>query len=222
MKSKITICITIFVLFSATNLLAAETLSRKLPVYGVLKPKVISTLVAIGNGIVHKINNQLGDQVKPGTILIKVLERGGIRPYRNTINGKVGKLHITTGAAITIGMPLITVLDPNKKILEVALSPTEANLLKTGYKVTKVGEDKNFATIEKISPLVDPDHGAVTAYLKISKGSNNRIGEVLPLEVWLPEKKKCDKIVLAKDLGLYTEGWNVDFLSGDKACLLKK
>ena len=199
----------------------AEKLIRKLPVFAVIKPGKISTLVSIGNGIVHKIFFQLGDQSRPGAVLMEVLEKEGIRPYRNTINGRIAKIHVTTGAATTIGMPLITVLDPKNKLLEVSLSTEEARIVKSGLKVVRKGDGKVLAEVLKISPLVDPDKGSVTSYLKLLAPIKERIGEILDLEILIPDETECAKVVEISDLGLYTSGWRVAFLSGDKACLEK-
>lgn len=204
-----------------TQTVYAEKLDRKLPVFAVIKPGKITTLISIGNGIVHKIYYQLGDKSRPGNILMEVLEKEGIRPYRNTIDGMVAKIHVTVGAATTVGMPLITVLDPKNKLLEVSLSPEEARTITPGLKVLRKGLKKPVAEVVKISPLVDPDKGSVTSYLKLLSPIKERIGEILNLEVLIPNETECAKVVQVSDLGLYTIGWQVAYLSGDQACLQK-
>ena len=139
----------------------------------------------------------------------------------NTINGRIAKIHVTTGAATTVGMPLITVLDPKNKLLEVSLSTEEARIVKSGLKVVRKGDGKVLAEVLKISPLVDPDKGSVTSYLKLLAPIKERIGEILDLEILIPDETECAKVVEISDLGLYTSGWRVAFLSGDKACLEK-
>lgn len=216
-------CSFLFVLFFVFSVVAdaEEFLIKKIPIYAVVKPAAISTLVSIGNGIVQNIVYQVGDDSKRGQTLIEILERDGIRPYRNTLGGKIAKIHVTNSASVTVGMPLITIIDPTQKKMEVSLSPDEANKIAIGDKVTVRNGQEKVAEVWKISPLVDPDKGSVTGYLKITGKVMARIGEILEFDIWAKEKSKCEKVVDVSDLGLYTKEWRVDFISGTKVCLQK-
>ena len=75
-----------------SNKVKAESLRELIPSYGVIKPKFVSTQVAIGNGIVHKIRYKLGDKVNRGKTLISIIERETIRNYRNTLKGTVSMI----------------------------------------------------------------------------------------------------------------------------------
>ena len=63
---------------------------------------------------------------------LQIFERDTVRNYNNTLDGKVAKLHVTMGAAISPGMPLITVVNDEELYLEFGLSPAQAQILKAG------------------------------------------------------------------------------------------
>lgn len=206
--------------WSYPNLLhASEKLQHKIPVYGVIKPTQISTNVSIGQGLVHNIPFELGDSVRQGQTLIEILEKETLRGYKSTITGKVAKIHVTKGAAISVGMPLITVVDPKSRQIEISLSPDDARMVKTGTQVVSHKDGSPVGVITKISSIIDPDSGAVTASMN-SKLPNHLIGEVISLDLIISEKA-CDKVVTLSELGQYTKKWNVQFISGNKTCLKK-
>ena len=202
-----------------TSSFGAE-LIRKLPVYAVTKPKTISTQIAIGNGIINTIHKTLGEKVEKGTVLMEAFERETVRPYRSTIRGAVAKLHVTEGAAVTPGMPLITIVDPNKKILELSLSPQEGKNVKIGMNLYRLKSSKIFAKIKNISPIIDPDTGAIVAELEPANKLIEHIGQVIPLNIHL-KSEKCDLVIKLDSLGKYTQGYKAKFISGNKACLDK-
>ena len=73
--------------------------------------------------------------------------------------------------------------------------------------------------INRLSPIVDPDTGTVLSFVDLkSYGRPYRIGEVLPIFIE-GKLKKCQKVIGLKELGLYTNGYKVNFIAGDKACL---
>ena len=201
------------------NIGKAESLRELIPSYGVIKPKFVSTQVSIGSGIVHKIRYKLGDKVRRGRILISIIERETIRNYRNTLKGTVAKIHVTPGAAISAGMPLVTIVNSEKKYMEIAFSPDESKKIRKGLSVLSQNQKNKIGTINRLSPIVDPDTGTVLSFVDLkSYGSLYRIGEVLP--IFIEGKiKKCQKVINLKDLGLYTTGHKVKFIAGDKACL---
>ena len=197
----------------------AESLRELIPSYGIVKPKFVSTQVAIGNGIVHKIRFKLGDKVTRGKVLISIIERETIRNYRNTLKGTVAKIHVTPGAAISAGMPLVTIVNSDKKYMEIAFSPDESNKISRGLSVLSQNKNIKIGRIGRVSPIVDPDTGTVLSFVDLkSFGRSYRIGEVLP--IFIEGKiKECKKVVSLKDLGLYTNGYKVNFIAGDKVCL---
>ena len=202
-----------------SNKVKAESLRELIPSYGVIKPKFVSTQVAIGNGIVHKIRYKLGDKVNRGKILISIIERETIRNYRNTLKGTVAKIHVTPGAAISAGMPLVTIVNSDKKYMEIAFSPDESNKISRGLSVLSQNKNVKIGTINRLSPIVDPDTGTVLSFVDLkSFGRPYRIGEVLP--IFIEGKiKKCKKVIGLKELGLYTNGYKVNFIAGNKVCL---
>ena len=201
---------------------SAESLRELIPSYGVIKPKFVSTQVSIGNGIVHKIRYNLGDKVRRGKILISILERETIRNYRNTLNGTVAKIHVTPGAAISAGMPLVTIVNSDKKYMEISFSPDESNKISKGLSVFSQDQKIKIGTINRLSPIVDPDTGTVISFVDLSSfGKPYRIGEVLPIFIE-GKLKNCQKVINLKELGLYTNGHKVKFIAGDKVCLEEK
>ena len=81
---------------------------EKIPVYGVIKPAAITTLLAVNHGMVSKVPLLVGDSAKFGQVVLTVVEKETTRNYRTTLQGKVAKIHVTQGAVTTPGMPLIT------------------------------------------------------------------------------------------------------------------
>lgn len=209
-------------IFIIPDKVKADSLRELIPSYGVIKPKFVSTQVSIGSGIVHKIRYKLGDKVRRGRILISIIERETIRNYRNTLKGTVAKIHVTPGAAISAGMPLVTIVNSNKKYMEIAFSPDESKKIRKGLSVLSQNKKSIIGTINRLSPIVDPDTGTVLSFVNLeSHGNPYRIGEVLPIFIE-GKVKNCQKVILLKELGLYTTGYKVKFISGDKACLEEK
>lgn len=205
-------------LFFSTNLFAQNQFAEKIPVYGIIKPASITTLLAVNHGMVSAISYDLGDHVQIGSSLMNVIEKETSRGYRSTINGQVAKIHVTPGAAVTPGMPLITVINPKLKKIELALSPQEASQLQLGSVVYYRNSDKLFGTVKKISPLVDPDTGAVTSYVSPKSEVEQLVGDVVPLEVVLRELKNC-KVVKIAEIDNYLKEYLVAATTGDSACL---
>ncbi|MEK6625516.1 MAG: HlyD family efflux transporter periplasmic adaptor subunit [Bdellovibrionota bacterium] len=198
-------------------------LERKVLIYGIVKPKKMSTLVAVGQGLVNQIFKQVGDEVKKGNELLQIFERDTVRNYNNTLDGKVAKLHVTMGAAISPGMPLITVVNDEELYLEFGLSPAQAQILKQGAALVLVSEAEspiNLGILEKISPIVDPENGSVVALSSILQKKDFLIGQVLTVSVSLG-LCDCDQVVALKEVNQYTTGWKLDFISDNQACLKK-
>lgn len=191
---------------------------EKLAVYGVIKPGSITTLLAINHGIVSKIPLQVGQNVNRGDILIEVMEKETTRSYRSGIKGGVAKLHVTDGAAVTPGMPLSTVIDPAQKQIEVSLSPQEAEKVKPGADVTLRTTSAPFGKVERVSPLVDPDTGAVLAFVKPGANITQLIGDVVPLDIVVRVINNC-KVVPLREVDQYLEKFKIEAISGDSACL---
>ena len=194
---------------------------EKIPAFGVIKPGEITTLLAINHGMVSKIPFQVGDQVQRGSILLTAIERETTRGYRTTINGKVAKLHVTSGAALTPGMPLVTVINPKKKQIEVSLSPKESQRLKVGAQVYLRGKSEQFGQLSKISPLVDPETGAVLSYVESTNPVTQLVGDVIPVDIEVRQLKDCFVTSLS-EIDQHIEKYRVEATSGNTACLIPK
>ena len=119
-------------------------------------------------------------------------------------------------------MPLITIVNSDKKYMEIAFSPDESNKIAKGLSVLSQTKKVKIGTINRLSPIVDPDTGTVLSFVDLkSYGRPYRIGEVLPIFIE-GKVKKCQKVIPLKDLGLYTNGHKVNFIAGDKVCLEEK
>ncbi len=203
------------IIFFCSNVSAFD---KEVLVYGVIKPASMTTLLAVNHGIVLKITKQIGDSVTVGVDAIHVLEKETTRVYRTAINGQVAKLHITNGAAVTPGMPLVTIIDPDKKDLEVSLSSNEAKEIKIGQQVVLAEDNSDFGQISKISPLVDPDTGAVIAYVGPKSKIKNLIGDVVSLRIKLGKMNNCKEIPLSQ-LKNITIKSRIVASSKDKVCI---
>ncbi|MCB0385587.1 MAG: HlyD family efflux transporter periplasmic adaptor subunit [Bdellovibrionales bacterium] len=194
---------------------------EKIPAFGVIKPGEITTLLAINHGMVAKIPFQVGDRVKLGDILLSAIERETTRGYRTTIRGQVAKLHVTPGAALTPGMPLVTVINPEKKQIEVSLSPKESQRLKVGAPIFLRGKGEQLGHLSKISPLVDPETGAVLSYVQPEKPVAQLIGDVIPLDIEVRHLKDCF-VTAISEIDQHIEKYRVEATSGNTACLIPK
>jgi multidrug efflux pump subunit AcrA (membrane-fusion protein) len=199
----------------------AEIFIERAPIYGVVKPAKISTVIAVNNGIASQIPYQVGDLVKVGSSLIRVLEKETNRNYRSSISGKVAKIHVSASAVVTPGMPLVTVVDPNAKKIEVTLSPKEAQNIGSGSKLFYRGQNEPFGSILKVSPIVDPDSGGVISYAMSLKKMSQLIGDVIPLDVVMREIPGC-KIVKINEIDRHIASHDVMATSGQQACLKEK
>lgn len=170
----------------------------ELKTYAIVKPTSISSSVSIGSGLAQKLHVELGQVVKQNDNLIEVLEENTLRAYRSSLNGQVVKIHVTQGAAISPGMPLVTVMDPDGKFLEITFSPEEAKLMSVGAKIQDAKSKIDVGVLDFISNLVDPDNGGVIAHVK-NFTLNNRVGEVLHIIVQVPELK-CSRIIATNKL----------------------
>lgn len=227
MKSLIRNSISLGLLFGLVTLSGAEEESKtqdfveKIPAFGVIKPGEITTLLAINHGMVAKIAHRVGDHVKRGDILLTAIERETTRGYRTTIVGQIAKLHVTSGAALTPGMPLVTVINPKKKEIEISLSPKESQRLKIGAPIFLRGKGEQFGHLSKISPLVDPDTGAVLSYMEPAKPVAQMVGDVIPVDIEVRQVKDCFVTSLS-EVDQYIEKYRVEATSGNTACLIPK
>lgn len=196
---------------------AAESLIEWSIVYAVVKPKAISTVVGVNHGVATQVK-EIGTQVKAGDTLIEVMEKETTRFYRSTMVGVISKVHVTEGAVISPGMPLVTVLDPQKKQIEISFSPKEAQNLKVGSLVQKQN-GQNFGSLEKISGLVDPDTGAVVAIAKPTGDIKETIGDIIPVQVQLQEHKDCEEITEVSKLSSLKDDQRIMAISGTKVCI---
>ncbi|MBI2519780.1 MAG: HlyD family efflux transporter periplasmic adaptor subunit [Bdellovibrio sp.] len=221
MGSKILmVFLALLVLIPICRAQATAQLERTVLIYGIVKPKKMSTVVAIGQGLVNQIFNQIGDEVKKGSGLLQVFERDTVRNYSNTLDGRVAKVHVTLGAAISPGMPLVTVVNDGELYLEFGLSPSQAQLLKQGTTLRLPSHKEPLGILEKISPIVDPESGSVVALSSVLQTKDFLIGQVLTVSVSLGVAD-CDQVVALKEVNQFTTGWKVDFISDDRACLKK-
>lgn len=198
----------------------SETFHEKLKVYGVIKPAKMTTLIGVNQGIVTQIR-QVGTSLKQNETALMVMEREVIRPYRTTITGIVAKTHVTAGAAVSPGMPLSTVIDPNEKMIEISLSPGEAKKIKVGAIVLDENQ-KPFGVIDKLSPLVDTDTGAITSYIKAEAKISSMIGDVIPLFLQTRTIEDCEKVITFNEFDSSYKDFQVEAYSGDRICLKKK
>lgn len=204
-----------------TGKAANQTFEERLPVYGVVKPSSITTLLAINHGVVVGMHRGIGDSVSAQGVVLEVMEREALRSYRTAVPGKVAKLHVTKGAAVTPGMPLVTVLDPSAKIIEVSLSAKEAHSVAIGTPVVDRATGKRFGTISKVSPLVDPDSGAVISYVKPDAIVSHLIGDIISLSLVVRTINDCDVVGVAQ-IDSRDADQEVEAISGSKACLKRR
>ena len=154
--------------------------------------------------------------VKVSTSLIEILEENTLRAYRSSLVGQVVKIHVTQGAAVSPGMPLVTVMDPKGKFLEITLSPEEAKLMSVGAKVRDAKSKEDLGVLDFISSLVDPDNGGVVAHVK-KFGLGNRVGEVIHVVVQVPELK-CSRVIAMDKLD-DSDRFKVKAIYQKKICL---
>lgn len=216
---KLVNLISILLIFSF-NIKADDFQERK-AFFAIIKPGAITTLLAINHGIVSHVHAQLGDNLAKGGSAIEVTEKETTRTYRTAIKGNVAKLHVTMGAAVTPGMPLTTIIDPEEKQIEVSLSSQEAESVQVGSFVYFRNKQEIFGRIQRMSSLVDPDTGAVTAFIQPEKKVKNLIGDVLPVDISIRTIKDC-KIVSIKDLDQFIDSFDVISVSKNQACLKNK
>ena len=200
---------------------SATRFEEKLPVYGVVKPTSMTTILAINHGIVSKIPSSIGFDVGEGAVTIEVLEKETVRNYRTAISGKVSKMHVSVGAAVTPGMPMVTVIDGRKKEIELSLSPQEAIKVKVGFPLELRDSGQVLGQISRLSPLVDPDTGAVLAFVKTTRSIPNYIGDIIPLNLVLRRIDDC-KIVTLNQVSEHQNEFAVEAISGDQACLKRR
>jgi hypothetical protein len=196
-------------------------LEKRITLHGMIKPQKMSTLVSIGEGIVSKVIGQLGQKVGPNQNLLQVFEKESVRNYRNTIQGKIAKIHVTEGAAISPGMPLVTVVNDENLYMELSLSPQTANELKLGMRIFQEDRPSEIGKIVHIAPIVDPDNGSVKAITGRIPATDYRIGQVLAVQISLGEQD-CDIVENIGNINEYTNGHEIKFLSKNKVCIDKK
>jgi len=208
--------LSLLVLLSSVSARAAVSMAYELKTYAVVKPTNISTSISIGSGLVQKMQVELGQTVKVGSGLIEILEENTLRAYRSPLAGQVVKLHVTQGAAVSPGMPLVTVMDTAGKYLEMTLSPEEAKLISVGAKIQDVKTHADLGSVDFVSALVDPDHGGVVAHAKKVKLSH-RVGEVIHV-ILSVANLQCSKII-ATDEVREKEKYNIKVIHQKKICL---
>jgi len=232
-KIKKIILLTLFVTINGLQVHAKENLTRNVLIYGVVKPRKMSTTVAIGQGLVNQIFHNIGDSINIGEPLIQIFERDTVRKYNGTLEGRIAKLHVTQAAAISPGMPLITVVNDKELYLEFSLSPQQAKELKKGSalslykkgdnaplasKELKQDQSMNIGFLEKISPIVDPETGSILALSGNIKSSDFFIGQVIPVSVNVGDES-CDIVCPINEVNRYAGEFQVAFISDDKVCL---
>lgn len=198
-----------------------STFEETISVYGVIKPARMTNLIAVNNGMVSSIPKRVGEKIKFGQVAISAIERETTRGYRSTLNGRVAKIHVSEGAAVTPGMPLVTIIDPQKKLVEVALSPSEGQRVKEGAIVYSGKTEDVFGTIQSVSPIVDPDTGGVVSYVQPKAEVRALIGDIVPLRVVAGSIEKC-KVVPVSEVDSHLRKFRVIASSGNQVCLKEK
>lgn len=238
MNIKKSILLIILCIINGIQAHAKENLARNVLIYGVVKPRKMSTTVAIGQGLVNQIFHNIGDSINIGEPLIQIFERDTVRKYNGTLEGRIAKLHVTQGAAISPGMPLITVVNDKELYLEFSLSPQQAKELKKGSSLSLYKKRDNstlrskeltpeqsisIGVLEKISPIVDPETGSILALSGNIKSSDFFIGQVIPVSVNVGVES-CDVVCSLNEVNRYAGEFQVAFISDEKVCLrnLKK
>lgn len=75
--------------------------------------------------------------------------------------------------------------------------------------------------LSKISPLVDPDTGAVLSYVQPEKPVPQLIGDVIPIDIEVRHLKDCF-VTAISEVDQHIEKFRVEATSGNSACLIPK
>lgn len=138
---------------------------------------VEATILSEMEGVVRRIDVQLGQSVRKGQTLLEVIQTDPIyqfRPFRVTapVSGTLGSIEISVGSRIARGQKLAFVMDPTKIRAQIEVVADHVDLLPVGTRGTFLvsasnGEAKPIAvTLKGVSPMVDSVLGTALAQLE--------------------------------------------------------
>lgn len=132
----------------------------------ITKSQKQSTILAETNGVIRKLNKQLGQSIRKGDVLTWIENPDPVYQYkplaiRSPISGKLTKIQITEGALVEKGMPVFTVTDPDSIVIEVQVPAKDISSLKIGTKAFFNDESKKSVKLVGLSPA--PDVGTLTS-----------------------------------------------------------
>lgn len=148
-----------------------------------MESDVNASIYADADGVVTKIWQPLGQNVKRGQALITIQHTDPIYQYApmkmsTPVQGVVSSLKVGEGTQVTKGELLATVTDPKRIRIIVEVAAVDMASLKRGsegeFRVSG-REGLIPVKVKGISPFVDPGLGTATAELEVSDASKNSL-----------------------------------------------
>lgn len=164
----------------------------------ITKSQKQSTILAETNGVIRKLNKQLGQGIKKGEVLTWIENPDPVYQYkplaiRSPIAGKLTKIQITEGALVEKGMPVFTVTDPNSIVIEVQVPAKDVSSLKIGTKAFFTDESKKPVKLVGLSPA--PDVGTLTS-LAIFEFINSKDKNIPGVQGFIEYTSSSKKLIL--------------------------
>lgn len=149
-------------------------------------PKVHSNILSESQGVVDKLNFQLGQEVKKDQVVAKVRHTDPVYQYRPVelrapVSGVVSRVYVTEGSTVSLGETLISITDPKQAKILIEVAGNDLSSLKVGLEgnffLREI--DQNYKVkIIGMSPLVDAATGTASAELEIVGDENIPLGTI--------------------------------------------
>jgi multidrug efflux pump subunit AcrA (membrane-fusion protein) len=149
-------------------------------------PKVHSNVLSESQGVVDKLNFQLGQEVKKDQVIAKVRHTDPVYQYRPVelrapVSGVISRVHVTEGSTVSLGETLISITDPKQAKILIEISGNDLSALKVGLEgnlhLREINKNYNVKIIG-MSPLVDSATGTASAELEIVGDENIPLGTI--------------------------------------------
>jgi multidrug efflux pump subunit AcrA (membrane-fusion protein) len=166
-----------------TEKAASKNLFNTLTYPARIESRVNAIVRAESDGAVDKILKPLGSRVHRGEIIAVVKHLDPVFQYAPlnvvaSVSGVVNDVNVTPGSLVNKGDAVVSITDPDQLRVIVEIAAVDVRSVRRGLKgdLEVIGlQQKILATVQGLSPSVDPMLGTATCELKVSSADQKKI-----------------------------------------------
>ncbi len=169
-----------------TSIVEMKEVFNSLIYPAVIVSKVNATVLADSQGMVTSIFKKLGEKVKVGDKLLLIKNSDPAFEYSSQniiapVAGVVNEIMVTIGSVVNKGHGLITVIDPDQRVVNIEITSSDLNSMAKISKGLFISRENNSigVKIDGISPSISPLTGTAKAELIFTNQSDTiKIGDL--------------------------------------------